>query len=463
MGQFFVAGEQKIRPGVYQRHSNASQTNDTVALDGVNALVMRAGWGPVNTVTVHTTKKSVQEMYGSGDGVDAALAILDGGATKLHILRLSSNGENAGVKGKAVIGEYLTVTAKYQGDRDIKIKIQEKPGDSSKKQLLVVDGTTVKETYTVLAGNTEASLFASALKKSDYVTAESNEDGSITAAEIKLDGGKNPTVTVSDYVDGLYMMESYNYNVICTDSSDVMVAEALIEYVSTAVEAGKLVMAVVGQGSETEFEDRLNAAKDINSPYVVYLGNGYIDGDGNHVEGVNAVAYAAGLVSSTPSNQSVVHASISGAVDTIEKFTNAQYEQAITSGMLLLSRSSDGQVWFDSGVNTLTKPSEIQDDGWKKIKRTKVRIELMNRIDRILALKVGKINCDPDGIADVLQGGNGVLSDMVEERKLAAGARMYEDPENPYGIDSAWFIIEAYDIDTLEKIYLHYQFRYSSV
>ena len=149
-----------------------------------------------------------------------------------------------------------------------------------------------------------------------------------------------------------------------------------------------------------------------------------------------------------------------GAADTIEKFTNAQYEEAIRNGMLLFSRSQDGQVWFDSGINTLTELSEKQDAGWKKIKRTKVRIELMARIDRVLERKIGRVNCDPDGIADILQTGTGVLNAMVE-RKLLAGARMYEDPENPYGADSAWFLIEADDIDTLEKIYLHYQFRYS--
>ena len=50
---------------------------------------------------------------------------------------------------------------------------------------------------------------------------------------------------------------------------------------------------------------------------------------------------------------------------------------------------------------------------------------------------------------------------MVAEGKLLAGAVFCEDPANPHAGDSAWFIIQVDDIDSLEKIYMHYQFRYS--
>lgn len=83
----------------------------------------------------------------------------------------------------------------------------------------------------------------------------------------------------------------------------------------------------------------------------------------------------------------------------------------------------------------------------------------MYRLDTALERKIGKINCDADGIADVIQTGSGILNDMAGEKKLATGGSFYLDEGNPATSDSAWFIIEADDIDTLEKIYLHYQFR----
>ena len=129
--------------------------------------------------------------------------------------------------------------------------------------------------------------------------------------------------------------------------------------------------------------------------------------------------------------------------------------------MLMLSIGPNGQIWFDAGVNTLVDPASNEDDGWKKIKRTKVRIELMDRLDRVIAPLAGKVNCDADGIGAIIQVGMGVINEMVAERKLAEGASIIEDPDHEYSGDSAWFLIAADDIDSLEKIYLHYQFRYS--
>ena len=50
---------------------------------------------------------------------------------------------------------------------------------------------------------------------------------------------------------------------------------------------------------------------------------------------------------------------------------------------------------------------------------------------------------------------------MINEGKLLAGATFTEDPDNAHEGDSAWFIIQSDDIDSLEMIYLQYQFRYS--
>ena len=129
--------------------------------------------------------------------------------------------------------------------------------------------------------------------------------------------------------------------------------------------------------------------------------------------------------------------------------------------MLMLSLSPDGQIWYDSGVNTLVTPADDQDNGWKKIRRVKTRFEIIDRLDRALAPKVGRVPASNDGIADVIQTGQRVLDMMVNEGKLMSGASFIEDPNNPYTGDSAWFIIQVDDIDSLEKIYLEYQFRYS--
>ena len=54
-----------------------------------------------------------------------------------------------------------------------------------------------------------------------------------------------------------------------------------------------------------------------------------------------------------------------------------------------------------------------------------------------------------------------VINTMVAEKKLLAGSTVYEDPGNPAEGDSAWFKLAIDDIDSAEKIYLTYQFRFA--
>ena len=195
---------------------------------------------------------------------------------------------------------------------------------------------------------------------------------------------------------------------------------------------------------------------------MVYLGGGWKEGE-TSLDGALAICRAAGVIAATPVTQGITHTVLAGATDLCESLTYAQYEEAIRNGMLLVSRAPDGSIWFDSAVNTLVKPDgATQDDGWKKIRRTRVRFELMDRLDRALAPKVGRVSADSDGLADVVQTGQRVLDTMAgAEGKLMTGASFQPDPDTPYEADSAWFVIQADDIDSLEKIYLHYRFRYT--
>ena len=353
----------------------------------------------------------------------------------------------------------MTVTSKWEGVYPVKVKIQKKPGDDTIKQCLVLVNNTVKETFGFTSGATDSAALAEQLKSSVYVeVADGDTPAAVAEAEVELTGGVDPTVTAEDYVKGFYALEPYFYNVICIDTVDDAIQGLLKEYVNAAVKVGKFPIAVLSTDASKSFPAKLEKAKSYNDAQTAFIGNVYIDMDGKTVAPIMAVARLAGAISATPANKSIIHRAIKDASDIPEKYTNTQYEEAIMGGMVLFSVSSDGQVWFDSGVTTLTQPADNQDDGWKKLKRTKVRNELMHRIDTVMEKKIGKVNCDADGIASIIQGGNGVLKDMANEKKIFAGGSFYIDPDMPATSDSAWFIIDVDDIDTLEKIYLNYRF-----
>lgn len=466
MAVFFKAGQEGIRPGVYHRYSQVNTVESAGAIDGVCAIAINAKWGPLGEVTRHNSAKSITDTYGNGGTVASAIAMITGGAETVYICRAGSDGAQASLTLKDAAGaEAAKVVALYPGTIEMAIAIQTKISDATKKEFIVYrDGEQVEKFAFAADGAAEPANLAAAAAGSKYVAVTASGTGELAAIDAAsgiLAGGAEPTVTNEAYVNAWEKLESANYNVIALDTDDdASMTKSLLlkEYIDAAYQTGKLCMAVVGVPSVVPFADRLALASSFNSERFIFLGNGFKDASGNNVEGAAAICLAAGIIAATPANQSITHTVIPAAADTIEKFTNAQYEDAILSGMLMLSTSAEGRVWFDSAVNTLVSPADIQDLGWKKIRRTKTRFEMLDRIDRAVAPKIGKVNADADGISYIRQIGLGVLLDMFNERKIAAGYSMEVDPDYPATSDSVWFIIDAYDIDSLEKIYLHYRF-----
>ena len=110
--------------------------------------------------------------------------------------------------------------------------------------------------------------------------------------------------------------------------------------------------------------------------------------------------------------------------------------------------------------SSFTAQFSTEREGWKKIRRVKPRFELMDRINRTVEPLIGLVNNDSDGRAAIIAAARDVLNTMIAEKKLSDGD-VYEDSANPAIGDSAWFIIEVDDLDSIEKVYLTYYFRFA--
>lgn len=514
MAIFFKEGEVKTRPGVYQRYENIGQSALVSAQDGICVIPVRASWGPLGKVIKNHRSAELTKIYGNGTygpgyTVPAAAEMFKGGASVVYTYRLGSGGKQATLE--IVTG--LTVQAKYVGTMPLSVAVQVNLGDSTKKQFQVYAGTSLVESFSFVAdGENEIENLIKAAAGSKYVDlikAAATEDEVETVAETEeptegevvgggdsmvedeentegtdeptepatgsvvpvlavasgaLTGGEDPVVTNEDYSKAFAAFEGYYYNTIALDvddDADMSLSLMLQEYKSEAYEMGKLGIAVVGEKTTVAFEKRLKHAIAFNDYKCVYLGGGWMVGSENK-DGVMAICRTAGIIAATPSNRGITHTVITGATDLCESLTYYQYEEAINSGMLMVSMSPDGEIWFDAAINTFRSPIDAtNDEGWKKIRRTKVRFEMFDRMDRQMAPKVGRVTADTDGVADIIQTGQRLLDAMANEGKIRAGAIFAEDPDNPFAGDSAWFIIQADDNDSLEKIYLRYQFRYT--
>lgn len=471
MAVFYHEGEEKIRPGVYQRYSNIGLSSVPGAQDGICAIPIQASWGPLGIVVKNSygelTKNYGSGTYGAGYTVPAAQEMFNGGATIVYTYRMGTGGKKATLALQSSDGKTaVTATTKYVGSLPISLSIQPTIGDNSKKEVNIYMENALSETFLFDADAAqEPANLVKACKDSRYIDFILTMDGAGTLANVPavsglLTGGENPTVTNEDYDKAFDALEPFYYNCIALDiDDDEKLTKTLLlqAYLDNAYQSGKLAMAVVSETSDVPFATRLQHARALNDEKIVYLGAGWTTLS-ETLTGVRAACRTAGIISSISANRSIVHNVISGAVSLPETFTYTQYADAIQGGMLLPSMSNDGSIWFDSGVNTLVHPSGLQDDGWKKIRRTKTRFELFDRLDRALQPKIGQVNCDADGIGDVVQTATRVLDAMISERKLTAGSSFQVER---YAGDSAWFIITADDPDSLEKIYLHYQFRFS--
>ncbi len=470
MAIFYNEGEVKVRPGVYQRYSNVGSSSAPNAQDGICAIPVQASWGPLGVV-VRNAYGDLSKNYGSGGyapgfTVPAAQAMFDGGATTVYTYRMGSGGKKASLVLKAGENNAVAAAAKYPGTMQVGLSVQPKIGNDAVKEVNIYTGTTLVETFGFNADTkNEPANLVDACKNSKYIDFSLSGDGTGTIANVAaasgtLIGGENPTVTNEDYSKAFEALEPFFYNCIALDVDDdesLSKTMLLQSYLANAYKYGKLAIVVVGEKTDVAFETRLKHARLLNDEKFVYLGSGWNTLSGK-LDGVLAICRTAGFIASTPANRSITHSVIRGASDLLETFTYAQYEDAIRNGMLLPSMSNDGDIWYDSGVDTLVSPNTEQDEGWKKIRRTKTRLEVFDRLDRALQPKVGRVNCDSDGIGDVIQTGMRVLDAMIRERKLSTGATFTVDT---YAADSAWFIVRADDIDSLEKIYLHYQFRFA--
>jgi hypothetical protein len=474
MAQSFIAGEKKVRPGVYFRYENIGTPPTAGADDGKVACVFRSNWGPLGKASDLDNYADIAKIYGDGgtDGTtNVPLEAFHGGAQEVFALRVGSGG-TAGTYAimdtASTAANVITLTLKYPGSRSLTITIRPTAADANTGELIIYDGTTQLEqlTFDMTSGVDQVTslMDAYAATPSAYYTLAKLEDSTAalaTVTQAQITAGTDPTVDGAAYTAAFGVLEAYHWNVLCIDTDDVAIHALVQAYIDRIFDEGNFGMACIGEPTSVAFTDRLSHAKAFNDYKIVYVGNGWIDSTGVTHEGYLAAAYIAGLIASTPSNQSITHLAITGAVELSELLTNAQYVSAIQGGMLTLSTSAANTVWVEQGINTLVLPGGNDDQGWKKIKRVKVRFELMQRCDDTIEPLTGRINNDADGRANIIQLIQSVENAMIAEGKLLPGATVELDPDNTPEGDSAWFIITADDIDALEKMYLTYQFRFS--
>ena len=467
MGGYFTLGERKERPGVYKRYENAG--NDTTGVEEkIAAAVVTGNWGPLNTPIHVDSGVDVKPIIGTGTGATVLNEIFADGPSEAIVVRCG----NGGTKGTATLSDtaspaaaVIDIETKYVGNREFSIGIKPALDDETVKQATIYEGTAILETRTITpsGSETEVDAFVTAFADSKYINVTKRAAGNGTLANVSQTAftpGTNPTVTTEDYAAGFAAIEPEVFHYICVDTNNTAVHALLTAFVDRIHQDGAYARAVVGEPHTIALATRMANAAAYNDEKVCYVLNSGTETDGTVMEGYIAAARACGVLAATPSSESVTHRVMKGVSTLYESLTNSEIKKALKSGCLVFTLNKNNQVMIEKGINTLVTPRTNQDAGWKKIKRTDIRFELLDRVEKITEPMIGKVNNDANGRAAIIAAAQRVIDAMIGEGKLLSGNCLLDNTQPPEG-DSAWFKLAVDDIDSLETVYLTFRFRFS--
>ncbi|MFF2887017.1 phage tail sheath subtilisin-like domain-containing protein [Paenibacillus sp. NPDC057967] len=466
-GEVYVLGEQKVRPDIYIKWHDAGGVRTVTGTVGVAAAVVQSNWGPLNKVITLESPNEITAKIGMGKGPDCLNEIFNGGTSTVFSIRAGSGGELASLElsdTQATAVKSVQLLTKYTTTRAFTVTVRETLEDNF-KELLLFEGSRQLERIVFASGTDEpAQLVAAVNANSRYLKGQKVADGNgeiDTVMNVAITGGADPIVTGADYAAAFELLERKFFDTICIDSEDVGVHASLHSFVSRMLSSGGgRLIGVVGESTSVPFADRSANAKAFNDFAMVYVCNG-IETAAGGIEGARAAARIAGVIASSAYNASLTHVPMTGSIGVVGELTNAQYKEAIQSGMLAFSVNPDGMAQIDYGINTKVTLLADEDEGWKKIRRTRTRFELIDRIVYTLHPYLGKWNNNADGRAFVVTIANGIIQTMIREGGLDDGQLMV-DPDYPPQGDSAWFrFVDLIDLDSIEKIYLDFGFQFT--
>lgn len=463
MAGMFTAGETKVRPGAYSNIQKSGGSTIAGAVDGVTAVLFRSDWGPLGQAVIISAEDGYETVYGNGVTTDALKEAVRGGAKTLVCCRVGTGGNTGSVKLLAGESqEAVSITGRYPGEKAFTATVRDSLTDLASRECIIYTGTKEFERFIFSKGGNEAKALCDAVKSSpNFVAAVIEDGGGVLQAvsQKEFTGGENPAVTNESYSEALTYIEAHSFNTLCVDTTSAAVHTLAAAFLERIIQVGQFAQLIVAGDTSISFNARMVNAKSFNNEKVVYAVNPHVKTANGELKGYQVAARIAGMVASVPSNKSLTHTVIEGATELGEAVTPSQITAAELSGCLVLSKNKSGQIWIDSGINTLCTLSEDQDEGWKKIRRTKTRYELLNRASTQADNLVGKVDNDSNGRAAIVAQVQGVVDAMCREGKLSSGAVTEGASQSAMG-DSCWFDIDVMDKDSAEHIYLTFKFSF---
>lgn len=468
MARYLNYGETAVRPGTYFNYDKKDNGPVAGASDGTTAILFKSNWGPLNQIVQRSADEGYKDDFGTGGTTRIIALSFEGGTKNAILIRVGTGGTAAAVTLKnsaESAADAVRITAKYVGSRSFTVSVRDSIADDTLREVIIYDGTSEFEKRSFTKGGDEVAACVEAFADSEnFIVAKA---GSVTGAlatvtQAAFTDGTDPTATAAEYSEALELAGTLPQNCICIDTSDYSIISLLNAYVTRMFNGGNNVIAVVGEPKTVALATRIQHAAACNLANMVDVINGNVDhGVYGTIDGYETAAKICGMISGISCKYSLTHTVMSGITKLNERLKDSEIKSAELSGGLVLTENPTMQVWIDAAITTLVTPAANQDAGWKKIRRTKTRFELLTRCNNTIDEYVGQVDNDNIGRLAIKDAIETVGIAMKGEGKINSLA-VSEDASHPADGDSCWFIIDVIDKDSAEHIYLRYLYSFST-
>lgn len=441
--------ELPVLPGLYLNFQAAALAAIQPGARGVVIAPMKAHWGPVREFVEITSETGIIDAYTADESNGATayttlrLALL-GGAKKILAYRIAdANAAKATVTlndTSATPVAVLRLDAKYPGARgnNFKVTVRVNPVDSTKKDILLYEGTTLLRTFTFTSGTIQAA--ADAINNdtgNKWITATVLAAGNGTLANIAnaaMASGNSgiAAIAAADYTNALTAFETQEFNLLTLDGvTDAAIQTSVVSWVSRVRDEGKGIIAAMGGAAASDTaSDAVSQATSRSASWnhegVVNVGVGAVL-DGVSYSSAQVAAYVAGLIAGQKLSESTTYTA-TPFDDVTRRWTRSEMEQAVTGGVFLLFH--DGRmVKVLRGMNSLVTLRQGQNNSWKKIRTIRVMDSI--NADLVRAAEdnyIGKVNNTEEGRLALIGACKQYMQTLVQGGVIEATGYVYLDP-----------------------------------
>jgi phage tail sheath gpL-like len=213
-------------------------------------------------------------------------------------------------------------------------------------------------------------------------------------ARLALKNGAGAVIGVpvgEDYTAAIQTVQALeDVAVVCCDSEDLDVQQALRESVTASAEARQERIAVVSGATGETVTELAARASALNSERVVLAAPGCLDSDGEPLGGGLCAAAVAGLIAgeSDPA-MPLGGAVLEGLTGLDYRYTDSQLDTLVRGGVTALE-SLSGEISVVRGVTTRTTTGGVYDSTWRDLTTILVVDEVVPGIRKALRAKFSR-------------------------------------------------------------------------